>query len=89
MKCFQQAPERPGEPNLREQRHASSRVAGDRSAVAEHKPPTFAPRFFGHGGKKALGFRIAERKERQLLAPVERGDDTRRPPAEASAAGEE
>jgi hypothetical protein len=86
VKRSQHAPEWTSEPELREHRHTPSRVAGHRSAVAEHKPPTLTPRFLGHGGKEAVGFRIVERKESQLLLSVERGDDTRRPAAEPSAA---
>jgi hypothetical protein len=86
VKRSQQASEGSSEPDLGEERHTSSRVAGHRNAVAEHKPPTLTARFLGHGGKEAVGFGIVERKEGQLLASVERGDDTRRPAAEPSAA---
>ena len=86
VKRSQHAPEGSCEPDLGEERHTSSRVAGHRNAVAEHKPPTLTARFLGHGGKEAVGFGIVERKEGQLLASVERGDDTRRPALEPSAA---
>jgi hypothetical protein len=89
VKRPQQASERTGKPELGEERHASSGVAGHERAVAEDEPPTFTPRFLGYGSEKAVGLRIAERKEGHLLVSVERGDDPRRPAAELSAAGVE
>jgi hypothetical protein len=62
VKRSEHAPEWTGEPDLREERHTSSRVAGHRSAIAEHEPPALAPRVLGHGGKQAVGFGIVERK---------------------------
>jgi hypothetical protein len=83
------ASERTGDPDLLEERHAASRVTRYRRAVAADEPPAFFPRVFRHGGEKASGLVIGERKQSQLFASVEPGDDPRRPPAELSGAGVE
>jgi hypothetical protein len=76
-----------GQPDLREERDAATGVAGNRCPVAEHEPPAFVPRLFGHTCEQAAGLFIGERQKRQLFVSVEPGDDTRRPPAELSGAG--
>ena len=78
------ATQRPCEPDLGDERDAASGVAGNRRPVPEDEPPAFVPRFFAHGRKQSAGLIIGERQQRQLLASVEPGDDTRRPPAELS-----
>jgi hypothetical protein len=81
------ASQRPGQSHLGEERDASSSVAGNRRPLPEDEPPAFIPRFLGHGHKQTAGLIIVERKQSQLFATVEPGDDTRRPPAELSGAG--
>ncbi len=56
---------------------------------ASDEPPTFATSFLGDQREQAAGLLIRERKQREVLAPVKRGDDPRRPTAESSAAGVE
>jgi hypothetical protein len=89
MRCSQHAPEWAGKPKLGKQRHAPSAVAGDRRPITEHEPPTFVPRLLGHGGEQDAGLLTGERKQRQLAASIEPGDDPRRPAADLSAAGVE
>jgi hypothetical protein len=81
------ASQRPGQPHLGEQRYAAASVAGDWRPVAQNEPPALVPRLLGYAREQATGLSIGERKQRQLLAPVEPGDDPRRPPAELSGAG--
>lgn len=83
----QQAPEGAGKPQLFEERHAASAVARYRCAVAKDEPPAFAPRLLRDGCEEIVGGRILERQQTELFAAIERGDDTRRPAAELSAAG--
>jgi hypothetical protein len=83
---LERAAQGPGQPDLGEEGDASTGVALERRAVAEHEPPAFIPRLFGHGGQQAAGLIVIERQQRQLLAPVDPGDDTRRPTAELSGA---
>ena len=47
-----------GEAQLGEDPDAPSTVARHRRAIAEHKPPTFAPRFLRHGYEQAIGLLI-------------------------------
>jgi len=54
----QHACEDTGEAELGEDRNAASTVARHRRAIAEHKPPTFAPRFLGHGCEQAIGLLV-------------------------------
>ena len=77
----------PGQPDLGEQRHAAAGVAGNRRPVAQDEPPAFSSRVLRYACEEAAGLIIGERQERQFLASVERGDDTRRLPAELSGAG--
>lgn len=88
-RCAQHAAERAGEPHLGEERGAAPVVARHRRPVAEDEPPALAAGLLGDGGEQAARLVVLERKQRQLLAAVERGDDPRRPAAEPSAAGVE
>jgi hypothetical protein len=87
VKRSQHASERTRKPDLGEERHTSSGVAGHQRAVAENEPPTLAAGFLGYRSEEAVGLRIAEWKESHLPVSVERGDDPRRPATEPSAAG--
>jgi hypothetical protein len=80
------ASQAPGQPDLGEERDGAAGVAGNRRPVAEHEPPAFVPRFFGHSCEQAARLFVGERQQSQLLVSVEPGDDTRRPPAELSGA---
>jgi len=73
-----------GQPDLGEERNASSGVAGNRRSVPEDEPPAVVPRSFGHGCEQAACLVVAKRQESQLFVPVEPRDGTRRPPAELS-----
>lgn len=77
--------ERAGQPDLGEERDAPTAVAGTQGPVAEDEPPALAACLLGHGREQIAGFVVSEREHRQLLVPVERDDDPRRPPAELSA----
>jgi hypothetical protein len=83
----QDAAERSGELDLSKEQDAPTPVARDWGAIAEYQPPTFAALFVWHRGEQAARLLIRERKQCEFLASVERGDDTRRPTAEPSAAG--
>jgi hypothetical protein len=83
---LERAAERPGHPELGEDRDASAGVARKRRAVAEHEPPALVPRLLRHCSQKAARLVVGERQERQLFASVDRGDDTRRPATELSSA---
>lgn len=77
--------ERAGQPDLREERHAPTRVAGKQGPVAEDEPPALTARLLGYGREQTARFLVSEREQRQRFVPVDRGDDPRRPPAELSA----
>jgi hypothetical protein len=79
--------QRPRQPDLGEERHAATRVAGDGRPVAKDQPPAFVARFLGHVSEEAAGCFVGQRQQSELFSPVEPGDDTRRPPAELSGAG--
>jgi hypothetical protein len=87
VQCSEHASQRPGKPDLGEERDTSSGVARNRCAVPEHEPPAVVPRFIVDGCEEAAGLSIGERQQSQLFASVEPGDDTRRPAAELSGAG--
>jgi hypothetical protein len=78
---------RPGQADLREERHASSGVAGDEGAVAGDEPPALVLRRLGYVCEQAPSLFIGQWKQRECFVPVEPGDDTRRPPAELSRPG--
>jgi hypothetical protein len=77
--------ERAGQPDLGQESNAPAAVAGKQAPVEKDEPPAFATRLLGHGREQALRFLVGQREQRQLFAPVDRGDDPRRPPAELSA----
>lgn len=81
--------QRTGQPQLDEQRHSSAPVARQRLPGGEDEPPAFVALLFRDRGEYGRRLRVAERKQRKALSPVERGDDPRRPATEASTAGEE
>jgi hypothetical protein len=83
---LEQTAERAGQPHLGEEPCAPSAVTRYRGAVTQHQPPTAPSLGLGDGCEQTVGLRIGERKHRQFLAPVERGDEPRRPAAEPSAA---
>jgi len=59
----QHAAERAGQPDLDEERHAPSAVAGDQRAVAENEPPTLTALVLGHGREQRAGLLIGEREQ--------------------------
>ena len=59
----QQPSERPGQPELGEDRDASSAVARNRRAVPEDEPPALAPLLLGHGGEQTVGLLVGEREQ--------------------------
>ena len=78
--------ERVGDWEFAKEHDAATAVAGDWGAVPEDEPPAFAVLLLRHRGEQLLGVRVGEPNQCQRLAPVERGDDPRRPTAESSAA---
>jgi hypothetical protein len=85
-KPAKQVSEGPRQLQLGEEHDPSALVTGNRRSVAEDEPPALAASFLGDGGEQLFGLVVSERKQGQLLAAVERGDDPRRPAAELSAA---
>ena len=65
--------------------HATRDAVAHRRPVALHEPPTRVALVLGEGVEQTDRRRIVERQEREALPPVDSDDDTRRPPAEASA----
>jgi hypothetical protein len=57
-----EASERTRQPNLGEEGNPASRVACNRRPVAEHDPPAFVPRSFGHTCEQAGGLLVGERQ---------------------------
>jgi hypothetical protein len=86
-KRAQHASEGAGEPDLGEERHASSCISRHRCAVAKDEPPTFVSCFLGDRREQTGCLLIGEREQGQLFASIERGDDPRRPAAKPSCAG--
>ena len=83
----QGAGSRLGETYLGEERDAPACVAGQERAVAAHKPPALAASRGGNVAEQPSGFGVGQRKQREILSPIEPGDDTRREFAEPSGAG--
>jgi hypothetical protein len=81
------AAERSGKLDLGKEQDAPTPVPSDRRPIAEYEPPTFAALFVRHRGEEASRLFIVKRKQGQLLATVEPGDDPRRPAAEPSTSG--
>ena len=81
-----QATKGSGESELGKEHDARTPVAGNRGAVAPHEPPTLAALFLRQRDQQEHRLCILERKEREFLASIERGDDTRRPTTELSPA---
>ncbi len=81
--------ERSSELDSGKEHYACAPVSRHRCAIAENEPPTFATSFLGDRCEQEAGLLIRERKQRQFLTSVKRGDDPRRPTAESSAAGVE
>jgi hypothetical protein len=76
--------QRAGQSDLGEHRNAAAGIARNRRSVAQDEPPALASRFLGYACEQVPGLVIGEGQQPQLLVSVERGDDTRRPPAELS-----
>jgi hypothetical protein len=77
--------ERAGQPDLGQKSNAPAAVAGKQGAVGKDEPPALPVCLLGHGREQAAGFLVGQREQRQLFAPVDRGDDPRRPATELSA----
>ena len=69
-----------------EELHAPSAIAWNRCSVTQHQPPAVASLLIGDQGEQTIGLSIGETQQREFLAPVEGGDDPRRPAAEPSPA---
>ncbi len=65
---------------------AADDPAGVPPPVRPDQVPAGVALLLGNRLQEPAGLLVVERQEGQLPAPVERGDDPRRPPAEASAA---
>jgi hypothetical protein len=81
--------ERAGQRDLVEESDRAAAVAGDRCPVSTHEPPAVVARVLGHAREKPRCVVVGEREQGQLVAPVELGDDPRRPTTELSGAGVE
>ena len=79
--------ERAGQPQLGQERHASSPVAADGRAVAVDEPPALVSFLLGNRAEQYAGLLVVEGKQAELVAAVDGGDDPRRPAAEPSTAG--
>jgi hypothetical protein len=66
----QGASDRLREPHLGEERHAASRVAGNRRPVGKDEPPAVTALVFRHSGKEGFGFVIGEWEQSELFASV-------------------
>jgi hypothetical protein len=86
---LEQSPERAGQTQLEEERHASAAVTRSQRPVAPNEPPALGACLSGNGSEQTVGLGIREGEQREVLIPVEPRDDPRRPAAELSAAGVE
>lgn len=80
----EQPPERAGRPDLREEGDRPAAVAWNSQAVAEDEPPAFVALLLRDRCEEAGRLRVDEPDEGQLPAPIEHGDDPRRPATELS-----
>jgi putative membrane protein len=80
-----EATERPERTEALEQPHGR-RAAGHHAPIAFDEMPAGEAGLLGERLEERRGARVAHGKERELFAPVEPGDDPRRPAAEASVA---
>jgi hypothetical protein len=83
------AADRGSNPDLTQKLNAAALVTRHERAVAKHQPPALNASVLGNTGEKLLRLLISEWEEREPLAPVESGDDPRRPAAEPSASSVE
>jgi hypothetical protein len=79
-----QGRERPRQREHGEHRDSATVDAGDGRPVTKDKPPALTPLVLRHRGEEHSCLRVAERKQRETLGPIDRGDDTRRPATELS-----
>jgi hypothetical protein len=79
------AAEPPREPDLREQLHGPAGSQPHRCPVAVDEPGALVPHGLRHRREQPGDLGVGERQQRELILPVEPGDDPRRPTAEASA----
>ena len=76
----------PGEqPIQRVGQPATNDAVADGRPVAFHESPARVALVFGETVEQTGRRRIVERQEREMLSVIDSDDDTRRPPAEASA----
>ncbi len=75
-----------GDVQLAQERDAAAAVAAEQRPVAEDEPPALAALLRPDSEEQRRGLGVRERQQRELVAPVERGGDPRRPAAEPSAA---
>ena len=72
---------------LGEEPDAPTPVASDRRAIAKDEPPAVAARVLRDGREQPTCLLIRQRKQREVLPSIHRGDDPRRPATEPSTAG--
>lgn len=77
-------PSRPREPDLRQEYSAATALARNGHPITADDPPRFGASVLPYHGQQTAGFLVCKGKQGKLLAPVERGDDPRRPAAEST-----
>jgi hypothetical protein len=81
------AAETAGSLELSEERDASAPVAGNGCAVSKDEPPAVVALLHRNRRQQLRGGVVLEREQREVPAPVDPGDEPRRPTAEPSAPG--
>ncbi len=71
--------------DLGEHQDTRPSISSNWRAITQHEPPTFLASVVRHRDQQKAGLHIGERQECEGLAPIERGDDPRRPAAKPSA----
>jgi hypothetical protein len=89
VKSGKQAADEARDLYLAQQGKTAAAVTRDGGAVTLDDPPGGIAHLYRNGGEQVGDQRVRTGQQGDLLAPVEQGDDTRRPTAEASAAVED
>jgi hypothetical protein len=83
------ATERASTSELGQEGETAACIPLDWCPVSKHEPPALVAGFLGDRGEQPAGLVVRERKQSELLAPVELDGEPRRPATEPSGAGVE
>ena len=80
----QRATQRASQAQAGQERDTPSAVTSYWCPIAQNEPPTCAPLLFRHRREQPSRFVVGQREECKLFAPIDLGDDPRRPATKLS-----